>query len=206
MKLKKLLIGISNRINIDVDFKRLEKAKEFTTDKLYLTLIAEESNGGYFFNNSLHLYGYCDKPEHHSINHVNQTLKKEYGEIMGNLFCFGQDVFGNQFAFENEKVLSFNIETGEKTLLADNFESWLEVLLNDLEYLTGENFTRDFRENQELQDHRFSPKVPFIVGGEYSQENFYLESYPKYIEINSNIARQVYDLPEGAKIKIKITE
>lgn len=206
MDLKKLLDNNNDSLNkYDIDFLKLEKVKNIVSDKLYFDLIVENTNGGYFFDNSLHLYGYCNTPSYHNTEDINRILQKEYGEIIGNMFCFGQDVFGNQFGFESHKVYSFNIETGEKELLAKNFESWLILLYSDLDYLTGRDFVT-LENKLKLVNSRLCPKTPFIIGGEYNNDNFYVQHFPEYIKVNANIARQVYNLEEGTKVSIKITD
>ncbi|WP_431166931.1 hypothetical protein [Tenacibaculum halocynthiae] len=53
---------------------------------------------------------------------------------------------------------------------------------------------------------RLSAKQPFIIGGEYNLNNFYLKDFKKNIYYNSSIAKQVYNVPDGAKIKIVIKD
>jgi len=53
---------------------------------------------------------------------------------------------------------------------------------------------------------RLCPKMPFILDGEYENENLYRCLFPTYILVNSNIANQIHMLPEGTPVQIKIVE
>ncbi|UII35052.1 hypothetical protein LVD17_14680 [Fulvivirga ulvae] len=133
-------------------------------------------------------------------------MNHEFGSMVKNMFFFGEEVFGNQYAFTNDSVILFNIETGEKGKLAGDFAQWLNVLQADLEYLTGRGFIQDWNNIGESIEYgqRLHPKLPFVAGGECNVHNFYKQYFPTYLSSNANIAKQVYNLPEGTPIKIKI--
>ena len=178
------------------------------TDELYLDFL-KKINGGYFYNNSLLLFGFSDKEEQFNITHINSTFKEHYSSLVENLYFFGQDVFGNPFAFEKGKVVFFNLESGKKEILANNFKEWLDVLYNDLDYYTGESLVYELDDIQKQQltlNKRLCPKYPFILGGEYNINNLVLKGYIENISYNADIAKQVYNLPEGSKMKIVIDD
>lgn len=196
-------------IPIDIDYKMAGMAKKDIDDQDYYDFIMESDNGGFFFGQSLHIYGFCEFPHYHNINFVNSTMTKEFGPMVDKLFSFGQDVFGNQYCFELEskRVIFFNIESGERKHLAPNFATWVEVLLGDCEYLTGYPISETWKSGHLLPySHRLAPKLPFIVGGDYSVDNLYACESPIYLQIGAAIARQVYNLPDGSNVKISITK
>jgi hypothetical protein len=175
-------------------------------DALYIEFL-RDNNGGYFYTNSLLLFGFSEKQEQFNILHMNDLYKKYYANLVDGLYFFGQDIFGNGFAFENESIVFFNMESGQKDVLASSFIEWLEVLYNDLDYYTGESLVSELNndERKELTiNKRLSPKYPFILGGEYDINNLVLKNYIENISYNSSIAKQVYGLPAGSKIEIKI--
>ena len=47
-------------------------------------------------------------------------------------------------------------------------------------------------------------KKPFVIGGEYVIENFYALTFPRYLEYNGDIAKQIAHLADGQKVKIVI--
>lgn len=177
-----------------------------TKDEIYLEFL-KRYNGGYFYNNALILFGFSKEENQLNISHMNTLFKNYYQNLIDGLYFFGQDIFGNAFGFRNEKIVFFNIESGQKEILAENFEKWLDILYNDLDYYTGKSLACELNDKtrEELtKEKRLCPKYPFILGGEYSLDNLALMGYIDNINYNSNIAKQVYNLPEGSKIKIII--
>lgn len=181
-----------------VDLKSVEKV---ISDQSYFSYLSV-ANGGFYFAGSLHLYGFCKSPSFHSILEVNEIFKREFGIIAEGKLVFGQDIFANQFAFTSKGIFSVNVETGDSEFLARDFKDWLELLSEDTEYLTGINFLRGWEAaHPHLQvDQRLCAKKPFVIGGEYSVENLYAQSFPKYMASNANIARQIYGKPDGTKV------
>ena len=193
----------------EVDYDNLSVIQNKINDKFYFQFISDRTNGGFFFNQALHLYGFCNEPTYHSIDVVNHFIYNEFKELSKGLFFFGQDIFGNQFGFGKSGIVFFNIETAEREIIAKDFVKWIEVIFEDLEFLTGQKFVKQWAiKNKETIEYnqRFCPKKPFIVGGDYDTSNLYLQQFPLYLSSNANIARQVYNLPDGTDINIKMTD
>jgi len=203
MQLKELL----NSKSYNIKNQKIFKIENLPKDKLYKKFI-NESNGGYFFNNSLLFFGNTAEKNQNNIDYMNEIIEKKYGNIAKDLFFFGMDIFGNLFAFDkNNNVIFFNVETGDKEIIASNFKDWLKELFNDLEYYTGKDFISFLSEKQKkelIKGKRLSPKYPFVLGGDYNKENLVLKDINEIINFNADIAKQVYNLPDGSKIKIKI--
>jgi hypothetical protein len=53
------------------------------------------------------------------------------------LFFFAEDVFGGQFAVTDDRVVTFDPETGVIVEIASSLEGWANVLLADPEFYTG---------------------------------------------------------------------
>jgi hypothetical protein len=195
--------------SLDFDYQLMSKYKSIVFDNSYFDFIIESGNGGFFFQQSLCIYGFYSKDVFNSIEYVNKLVEREYGDISMGLIVFAQDIFGNQFAFNQnlEKIVFFNIETGEQETVAPSFVEWTNVLLNDLEYFTGLNLAVSWKNKSLLAfDERLCAKKPFVMGGEYSLNNLYASKFPDYLAANANIARQVYNLPDGTDVKLKIIE
>lgn len=208
-KIKKI---IENKISVfksdEPDFSLLAKCKQLITDYSYFNFILESNNGGYFYEQSLHIYSYSHRFDFNDIEYVNALLKQEYGEIINGLLAFGEDVFGNQFCFDtinNNTIIFFDSETGEKTVIATGFINWVQVLQDRLEYYTGINILREWNLNSPLEiNQRLFPKKPFVMGGDFTVNNLYSAAFPSYIKAYANIARQIYNLPEGTPVKLVI--
>jgi hypothetical protein len=186
----------------------LEILKDKTNDADYVNFMINCCNGGYYYNRSLHIYSVGDEDGFNNILNVNDLLKKEYNKIIKNEFFFAQEIFGNQFGFSPDGIVFLNIETGEKSILGKNFDSWYAEIINDLDYYTGRNILRDWNTIHGPLDYnmRLCPAIPFVIGGEYEVDNLYQSIFPNFLLSNANIAQQIYDLPEGAPVVLKTKE
>lgn len=131
----------------------------------------------------------------------------EYGDMADNLLFFAEDAFGFQFAIRDESVVCFDPETGRTAEFASTLEGWADLILSDYEVLTGFPLIHDWQERHGSipADRRLAPRIPFVLGGEYSLANLYLADPVELMRFRASIARQIRDLPDGAPIKLKIT-
>lgn len=167
----------------------------------------EISNGGYFFCNSLHLFGFDDINNFNSIKYVNELARLEYN-LDKNIYFIGEDIFGNLFAFHETNVIFFNIETSEFEIIARDFDHFIEELFSDLDYYTGRIFIKHLNQEERYSlayGKRLCPKYPFVLGGEYHMNNLVLKNSIENLSYCASIANQIKDLPEGSKIDIKLT-
>ncbi len=165
-------------------------------------------NGGYYFDNSLHLFGLRATNKWNDFVQMNALISNLYGDLLDISYSFGEDIFGNLFGQSAEGCVMINIESGEIEHLAKNFEQWVTVLLDDVNYLTGHALTEELEVN-EIEDlgngFRLCPKYPFILGGDYLMDNLYLKFFSENLEYNSSIAHQIINTPEGKEVNLKIT-
>ena len=191
------------------------KYKDYTPSKsLYIeTNISENKTyneilklklDGFYFSKALHIYGFCDD-NFHNIEYINTFFKNKFNFINSkDLILFGCDLFGNQFCFKENKIGFLNIETGETELIAENFEDWVNVLLNDYNYYTGVQILNEWEELMlPLKiTERFVPIKPFVIGGEYSPKNMRAIEFFETLDYNSSLAKQIYNLPDGTPIEL----
>jgi len=191
----------------DIDSSSIKEIDGIITDKGYLAFLSQ-FNGGFFFNNSLQLYSLNNANEYNSIIYINELFRTTYSSLLKDEFFFAQDIFANQFAFYSDGILFFNIETGEKTHLANSFIDWIDLIKSEVDYYSGRSLVVLWNENKHrlLYDERLCPKMPFVLGGEYEIKNLYNSSFPEYIFTNANIANQIFKRPDGTAIKIKTVD
>jgi hypothetical protein len=174
-------------------------------DNDYIAFL-ESNLTGFFFSDALHLYG-LSEDIYHSIFYINSFLTKTYEFLLKeDLFFFGCDLFGNQFAYVNNEICMFNIETGERELIASNFNKFLDILIADRNYYTGESILIQWNDLMIPVDfkQRLVPIKPFVIGGEYSPNNMRAVDFFETLSYNASIARQIYDLPDGTDLEIII--
>ncbi|UWY30124.1 SMI1/KNR4 family protein [Flavobacterium sp. TR2] len=178
----------------------------YISDDRYKDFI-RNGNAGFYFKDALHFYGNSNEFSFHSLVFMNELIRKLYGEICKDLTFIAEDVFGNQFCYNiHNYFFMFNIESGELTELAFGFEDFINQLKEDSDYFTGEGLLTEKIENiaNLSLGYRYCPKLPFILGGEYSSENLVLKTYTENLEFSSSIYHQIKDLPDGSDFEIKI--
>ena len=185
----------------------LSKYKQLIKDHTYFDFVIESQNGGFFYNQSLHIYSYSHNRDFNDIENINGLLKQEYGEMFEGLESFGQDLFGNQFCFDtsSKKIVFFTTETGKREVISTDFTDWLDVLYKHFGYYLGLTLLKDWQFHNRLAfNQRLYPKMPFVAGGEFKTDNLYAATFPDFIKAYISIARQVHHFPEGTRVKIEI--
>lgn len=176
------------------------------TDADYLAFM-DKVNGGFFFGRSLLLYPFLNANEYPCIFYINQILTTLYGPLVKGLISFAQDVFGNQFCFDtaNKHVVLFTIEDAGKTIMADSFNGWLDVLASDVDFYTGRPYAAKWLSANHLAINQvICPKIPFVIGGDYKIDNFYAASFPDFLAFYADFAKQISQLPNGTKVSINV--
>ncbi|WDU62104.1 DUF2625 family protein [Pseudomonas poae] len=167
-----------------------------------------QRNGFYALESALHVF-----PTHSSQNEIgigdwNESAlwRSGYKGLADGCLFFAEDVFGGQFCIKDSKVYTFDPETGSLEYLADDIESWAQILLSDYEVLTGYPLAHQWqKQNGQLAaGKRLLPKVPFVLGGEFVLDNLYLADAVEGMRFRADIASQIKELPDGAQIRLNI--
>jgi hypothetical protein len=133
----------------------------------------------------------------------------EYRELIKkNLVFFAEDVFGNQFAFDGARVVYFDVENGRATPFANSFSDWLSIILEDpvdtLQLVRYKNWLKK-GERLEPSEH-LCPTYPFVVKADPPLHELYRVSSAQDMRYKGHFAYQIKDVPDGAQIKIKVTD
>jgi hypothetical protein len=134
--------------------------------------------------------------------------RSSYGGMADGLFFFAEDIFGGQFAYGSDGIVSFDPETGEVERFAADLEVWADRVMADYQLLTGFPVAHSWQavHGQLAQGLRLVPKKPFVLGGEFVPENLYALDAAKGMRFRGGLATQIRDLPEGASVSFKIVE
>lgn len=173
-----------------------------------LMAVLQATNGFYAFENALHFL-----PAHSSLLSVgieewNAALgwRKEYEDLADGCLFFAEDVFGGQFCIFNNRIWSFDPETGERQAMGSSLDEWAREILRDYKVLTGHPLAHAWQvQNGPLPEGmRLVPRIPFVCNGEFNIENLALMDAEKGMRARGNLARQIRDLPDGAQITFTI--
>lgn len=144
------------------------------------------------------------------IKLILETINKEWEWLgISAVELIDENDFGN-LIFRSDEGTYWRIlpESPECIKIADN-QNEFEKLRTDqdfqLDWQMETLVTAAKRKLGELeQGRKYGLKMPTILGGEYSEENLGTVSQIEQIGFSGDIARQIHDLPDGAKVKLKI--
>jgi hypothetical protein len=122
------------------------------------------------------------------------------------LFFAEEDAFGCQFCLHNEKVWTFDPETGALEEMSPSLGLWARSVTEDCEYRTGFPLAHawQLQNGPLLNGTRLLPKVPFVLGGKFEMENLYQDEDVKGMLFRASIANQIRDVPDGSEISLSV--
>lgn len=164
-------------------------------------------NGFYTFESSLHVFPLTSSnamglEEWNALS----LWRNSYQDLAEGLLFFAEDAFQDQFCLSADAVLRFRAETGERVFLADSIENWAAVLLENYQQESGWPLASKWQaEHGPLQPgRRLMPKIPFLLGGEYSIDNLWAGDSVEGMRFKADIAIQTRDLPDGSTVRLQV--
>jgi hypothetical protein len=132
--------------------------------------------------------------------------KAEYKVDLSGFVFFAEDIFGVQFCLKDNEVNSFDPETGELAVIAQNLEDWARWVLEDSKARTGWPLAHLWQQRKGALKlgTRLLPKVPFVLGGQFAVENLYALDETEGMRFRASIANQIHDSPDGSHVVLDI--
>jgi hypothetical protein len=185
-----------------------EVIKEVRIDTASHRKLLERENGFYAFDRSLHIFGACMEPGFHSLRVWNDPAgwRREYEDMADGCVFFAEDPLGDQYAYYEDGICRFTIETAEKTMVAATFDGWVEWLRTDLPVTTGCKLAVRWEQmngrKRTFGTHLAAGQL-FILGGEYEPDH--LEEVDQFQNAGWKawLANQIRDLPDGTEIRLE---
>jgi hypothetical protein len=165
-------------------------------------------NGFYAFESALHVFP-SSPGDFISIEEWNSASlwRHNFEGLADGLYFFAEDIFGVQFYIQNDEVGVFEPETGDKDILASSVDEWASLILEDYCSLTGYPVAHQWQtaNGRLAAGRRLTPRVPFVLGGDVSVSNLVDMAAVDGMLVRANLATQIRNLPEGAKVRYKIS-
>lgn len=174
-----------------------------------LATALRELNGFFVFNAGIQVFRAGTEGLGYDLEHWNEptTWKEAYGGMADDLFCFGQDLFGAQFAIvDGVRIVVMDPETGERQHLGDTLEEWVAWLFADPEHNGHSDLARGWQDKfgpLDLTDRLIHPQ-PLILGGEHSVDNVVVIDGVTALRSLGPLAVAIRDLPEGTPIEFHL--
>ena len=138
----------------------------------------------------------------------NSPWRQAYGDLLvEDLFFFAEDVLGNQFAFGDDGIVRFDIETGATERMAGDFAQFAARMVDNPDDLANRwllNRWKKAKGQAPRPNQHLVPIVPFVAGGEFVASNLYaLERYESMM-LRGQIADQIKNVPDGTQIRLTV--
>ena len=172
-----------------------------------LGVVLSRINGFFLFNAGVQVFRAGEQGLGPDLLDWNgeDTWKDTYDGLADDLFCFGQDLFGVQFAIrEGEEVVAFDPETAQVTTLGRSLGDWAAWLLADEDVNGAASFAYAYQKEKGALDpgERLIPYTFFFAGGGYDYGNLVAKDAVTAMRIRGPIAQGVHDLPDGTTVRI----
>ncbi len=170
--------------------------------------VLAKKNGFFCFESALQFFPSVTVEASRGLAEWNSSdlWKADYRGLADNIFCFAEDVFGQQFVVHEGKIGTFEVETGDFTIVALSLEEWASMMLLDYNQMTGFSLAHEWqvRHGPLHPRHRLLAKTPFVLGGEFSLANLAALDSLQLMKTLGNLAHQIHALPDGSRIEFKL--
>ncbi|MCX7424707.1 MAG: SMI1/KNR4 family protein [Planctomycetia bacterium] len=187
----------------------LEFVQKWGTIGDELIEMARQRNGFYAFESALLVRPFQQGGRPLGLVEWNAAdlWKGKYTEDMADVLFFAEDVFGAQFCIHDNKICTFDPESGLSEPMSSSIGAWASDLLADYEFLTGYPLahTWQMKHGPLPMGVRLLPKTPFVCGGKYELENLYSLSDVEGMLFRSCLASSIHGLPDGSPIILEIS-
>ena len=167
-------------------------------------------NGFYAFESALHVFPLTSDAGITDLEKWNSPAlwRAEFGSLADGALFFAEDVFGGQFCVAGGGVQRFSPETGEREEIAASIEEWAALIMSDSGIQTGWPLAHDWqaRFGPLAVGQRLVPKIPFVLGGEYTAQNLHAIDAVAAMRFYADIAKQTRNLPDGSQVRLRVVD
>lgn len=127
-------------------------------------------------------------------------------KVSAGLFFFADNILGESFCFYEEKFWKYDFESGDLEYISDDFIEFVNKIVQDYNYYSAHSLAQQWQSIHGKIDFDsvLMPKIPFVLGGEYTLDNLYLVNIYDAIEFKIYLNRKIKNLEDGEKIKFKL--
>src|SRR5262245_10764622 len=171
--------------------------------------LLRQTNGCILFYGGLHIRGAVEEPSWHSLRRVwrgELALAKLFPDVEETDIPFAQDCFGDQFLLRSGLVHRLNAEFGEVENLQMSFELFIaRAHENPMEFLSLQPLFNFLSTGGELKPGQLlNAYPPFVMKESANGVSLKAVSMTDQISFLADFARQIADVPNGGRIRIKV--
>lgn len=165
-------------------------------------------NGFYAYKRGLHVFGACSEPPFHCLEAWNDPTGwvRDYGTSAEGLFFFAEDAFGDQFAWNGQRVVRFLAETGEREDFAEDVFGALERITKNAEVELGLGVLEGWiaAHGPMPEGVHLFPRTPLVTGGSLDPSEVVTIDPFENMRFKAHLACQIAEIPDGGKIEFVV--
>jgi hypothetical protein len=176
-----------------------------------LAVALRTRNGCIGFLGGLHVRGACRAPAWHSLRHAWEgpdAVHSLFEEVLPTDVPFAEDAFGDQFLIRDGKIMRLSSELGEVNQMAESLDSFFAGLLADAEQVLDYQPLLIFREaGGELRPGQLlAAYPPFVLKADGPTRDLRAIDALERRRFLAELAHQLHGLPDGAEVRLNITD
>ena len=160
-----------------------------------------QANGFILHHGALHFRGASLEPAWHSLRHAwrgPESFQKLYPQILPNDIPFAQDQFGDQFLWRDGTIIRLSAETGDTEVYSPSLRVFLAEVAKDIETFLNVGLQHQLKPGQLLYVY-----PPFCTAEAAEKSSMTGIAANHVILFHADVARQIRNIPEGEKTKLK---
>lgn len=172
-----------------------------------LAPLYETFNGGYFFGGALEIFpvGTSHYTEIESWNDA-AGWRKDFDQDLDGIVFFAHDLFCFPYGVRGEAVVRLNHETGEIEPMAATLTLFLEQLLDECDYYSGQSLLAEWEEEHGPLPigQRLFAKMPFVLGGDWETDNLWASEPLPVLAFRAFCAKHLKGKADGTRVSISL--
>ncbi|MBO6102756.1 MAG: hypothetical protein J6P03_05830 [Opitutales bacterium] len=147
----------------------------------------------------------------HSIDDWNnpKLWKNKFpSEDIKDIYFFADNILSYQYGVLNEDIVMLNPEDSSIEKVASSIDEWFSIITSDsVTYLYCDILEEwENKNGRVLLGERLIPSLPFILGGDYSLDNFVKCTEVEAMDYYSQFAKKLHNLQDGSRVSLKFEE
>lgn len=121
------------------------------------------------------------------------------------LIFFGENCMADVFCLYKNKFYRYDLELNELENMGEDLNEFSNNILKNYNYYTGYNLHIKWalKNRALLPNEILIPKIPFVLGGEYAEDNLIAIERIKGFSIKIDFQKKISSLQNGEKVKLE---
>ena len=171
--------------------------------------VLKQMNGFVCLHGGFHVRGIYEEPVWHALSTVTEgprALHAHYRSVRPGDIPFGAECLGDQFMLRDGEVYRLYAETDQIEALSMGLGTFLDGLASEAIFELPDFLYDWYVQGRLTADKAVHVYPPFAAANPGSGYSFAPVPRLELLDYHAELSKQIRDLPEGARVRIKVTE